>query len=113
MVPFWDLDAAVTEMARCREIGHKGMLFANKYEMIGMPAFTDPYWDRIYAAAQDLELSVNFHVGFSSQRKDTHTAKSKIERTKNFDPRHSARTTSVGIMVECRLDRGDRDERVV
>jgi predicted TIM-barrel fold metal-dependent hydrolase len=98
MVPFWDQDAAVEEMTRCREIGHRGILFANKYEMIGMPAFTDPHWDRIYAAAQDLELSVNFHVGFSSQRQGTHTAKNKIERMKSFDPRYFARATSVGIM---------------
>jgi predicted TIM-barrel fold metal-dependent hydrolase len=98
MVPFWDQDAAVEEMTRCRSIGHKGVLFANKYEMIGMPAFTDPHWDPIYAAAQDLELSVNFHVGFSSQRQGTHTAKNAIERSKRFDPARLARATSVGIM---------------
>ena len=33
---------------------------------MGLPAFVDPHWDRIYAAAQDLDLSMNFHVGFSS-----------------------------------------------
>src|SRR5438105_7105817 len=58
MVPFWDLDAAVKEMARCRDMGHRGILFANKYEMIGLPAFHADHWDPIYAAAQDLGLSV-------------------------------------------------------
>src|SRR4051794_1598041 len=98
MVPFWDQDASVKEMARCKEMGHKGILFANKYELIGMPSFTDPHWDRIYAAAQDLELSVNFHVGFASQREGAHTADKKIERAKNYNAADSARTTSIGIM---------------
>jgi predicted TIM-barrel fold metal-dependent hydrolase len=99
MVPFWDLEAAVKEMQRSREIGHKGILFANKYEMIGLPAFTDPYWDPIYAAAQDLELSVNFHVGFSSMKDGTHTAEKKLERRQSFEAAETARMTSIGIMT--------------
>ena len=99
MIPFWDLDAAVAEMARAREIGHRGILFANKYEQIGMPSFVDPYWDRIYAAAQDLEMSVNFHVGFSSSTSGTHTEEKKAVSRAHFDPAAAARATSVGIMT--------------
>jgi len=66
MVPFWDLEAAVKEIARCREIGHRGVLFANQYEKIGLPPFFDPYWDPIYQVAQDTEMSINFHIGFSA-----------------------------------------------
>jgi len=47
-------------------MGHRGILFANKYELIGLPSFTDPHWDKVYAAAQEMELSINFHVGFSA-----------------------------------------------
>ena len=99
MVPFWDLEEAVTEMARAKEIGHKGILFANKYEQIGMPHFTKPHWDPIYAAAQDLELSINFHVGFSSIADGTHTAAKKEEARAHFDPGSAAKGTSVGIMT--------------
>ncbi len=66
MVPFWDLEAAVAEIQRCAAIGHRGVLFANQYEKIGLPAFYDPYWDPVYAACQDAALSVNFHIGFST-----------------------------------------------
>jgi predicted TIM-barrel fold metal-dependent hydrolase len=66
MVPFWDIDEAPKEIARCREIGHRGILFANQYEKIGLPPFFDPYWDPIYRVAEDLEMSVNFHIGFAS-----------------------------------------------
>ena len=99
MVPFWDLDAAVTEMTRAAGLGHRGVLFANKYEKIGLPHFCDPYWDPIYAAAQDLGLSINFHVGFSSYADGTHTADKKLASQANFDPRAAARGTSVGIMT--------------
>jgi predicted TIM-barrel fold metal-dependent hydrolase len=66
MIPFWDLDASIAEMERCRAMGHRGVLFANRYEMIGLPPFFHHHWEPILAAAQDLDLSLNFHVGFSS-----------------------------------------------
>ncbi len=66
MLPFWDLEAARTEMERCRTMGHPGVLFANKYEQIGLPPFYEPYWDPILSAAQEMEMSINFHIGFSS-----------------------------------------------
>jgi predicted TIM-barrel fold metal-dependent hydrolase len=68
MLPFWDIEASLAEMKRCRENGHRGILFANKYERIGYPSFTDKHWDPIYAAALDLDMSINFHVGFGWSR---------------------------------------------
>jgi len=98
MVPFWDLEAAVAEIARCRSMGYRGILFANKYDQIGLPHFCSRHWDPVYAAAQDLEMSVNFHVGFSSLAEGAHTEEKKAERRAKFSARDSARTTSVGIM---------------
>jgi uncharacterized protein len=71
MLPFWDLDASVKELVRVKELGHKGVLFANQYEKIGLPHISDPHWDPVLAAAQDLELSVNFHIGFSGNRRES------------------------------------------
>jgi predicted TIM-barrel fold metal-dependent hydrolase len=62
MLPFWDQDAAVQEMIRCRNNGHKGILFANRYERVGLPVFHDKYWDPILSTAQDLNMTVNFHI---------------------------------------------------
>jgi predicted TIM-barrel fold metal-dependent hydrolase len=61
-VPFWDVDEAISEMTRCRELGHHGVLWASTMTHHELPSFTDPHWDRFYAAAQDLEMSINFHV---------------------------------------------------
>jgi predicted TIM-barrel fold metal-dependent hydrolase len=96
MVPFWDREAAVKEMERCRGLGHKGVLFANKYEVLGLPAFHEPYWDRIYAAAQDLDLSVNFHVGFASVVGGV--AASSAGMASKYDARDFARILAHGIM---------------
>ena len=63
-LPFWDVDASVQEMHRCIDLGHRGILFANAPERAGMPRMRDPHWDPIYATAQDMGISVNFHVGF-------------------------------------------------
>ncbi len=62
MVPFWDIDAALVEMERCAAMGHRGILFANKYEKVGLPPCWDAHWDPVYAAAQEMGLPVNFHV---------------------------------------------------
>jgi predicted TIM-barrel fold metal-dependent hydrolase len=61
-VPFWDLDASVAEIKRAAEIGHKGITFSQEPAAYGQPRLADPHWDPIWAAAQDMGLSVNFHV---------------------------------------------------
>lgn len=96
MLPFWDLEASVAEMKRCVDKGHRGILFANKYELVGLPSFVDTHWDPIYAAAQDLDLSINFHVGFSSSMEGA--AKSMTSLLAAFDPRSAAKGTALGLM---------------
>jgi predicted TIM-barrel fold metal-dependent hydrolase len=96
MVPFWDLEAAVAEMTRARDNGHRGVLFANKYEQIGLPPFTADHWDPIYAAAQDLDMSINFHVGFSSSMDGA--AKNMKMMLAHFDAGMAARGTAIGLM---------------
>jgi uncharacterized protein len=98
MVPFWDVEASVREIKRAREAGHKGVLFANKLEKIGMPEFTDPHWDPIYACCQELELSVNFHIGFSNSRDGWVTAENQRQLEANFDGRKMAWMTPISML---------------
>jgi len=95
MIPFWDLDEAIREIERCADKGHKGLLFPNQLERVGLPHFTDPYWDRVYAAAQASHLSINFHVGFGLEDLEH----SDAERRETFDPRWTARRNAVAMMV--------------
>jgi predicted TIM-barrel fold metal-dependent hydrolase len=61
-VPFWDIDLSIKEMERCVALGHKGMVFSQAPEAFGSPVLTDPHWDKLWAAAQEMKLSVNFHI---------------------------------------------------
>jgi uncharacterized protein len=62
-LPFWDIDAAIKEIDRSARRGHKGIVFCGEPEHFALPALTDPHWDRLWAAAQDHDLPVNFHIG--------------------------------------------------
>jgi predicted TIM-barrel fold metal-dependent hydrolase len=64
MVPFWDIDASVVELQRCYELGHKGLLLSARYDSIGLPRLIDDQWEPLLGLAQEMDLSVNFHVGF-------------------------------------------------
>jgi len=65
VLPFWDVGACLAEMRRAAELGHRGMVWSGKFETASLPHFTDTHWDPVYAQAQEMGLSVNFHAGFS------------------------------------------------
>jgi predicted TIM-barrel fold metal-dependent hydrolase len=62
-IPFWDLDATEKEIARCADAGHKGIIMSGDPGYWGLEKLTNPHWDRLWAMAQDAELSINFHIG--------------------------------------------------
>ena len=61
--PFWDVEATVAEIERCREIGHKAILFTAAPQDYGMPFIGDPHWNPIWSAAQDVDLPISLHIG--------------------------------------------------
>jgi predicted TIM-barrel fold metal-dependent hydrolase len=65
-LPVWDVDASVAEMRRSAARGHKGFAFGGRPELQGLPTLRDDHWLPLWAVAQDLELSCNFHIGFAS-----------------------------------------------
>jgi hypothetical protein len=81
MLPFWDVDASVKEMARAHQLGHKGVLFAALLHCIGLPNISDPQWTPLLATAEEMGLSINYHVGFSVRTNDA-LAKGWNMRTK-------------------------------
>jgi predicted TIM-barrel fold metal-dependent hydrolase len=81
MLPFWDVEASIQEMERCRALGHRGILFAALFERLGFPNIADPSWEPVLAAAQDLDLSLNFHIGFG-QRDTASSETGWAKRTK-------------------------------
>ncbi|MCP4906214.1 MAG: amidohydrolase [bacterium] len=64
MLPFWDLDASIRELERCHDqLGLKGLVLTDATEDWGLPPLSDPHWDRLWHAAEDRGMPINFHIG--------------------------------------------------
>jgi predicted TIM-barrel fold metal-dependent hydrolase len=61
--PFWDVDAAVTEIERGAAAGHRGVLFTGEPQRFGFPFLGEAHWDPVWSAAQDAGLAIHFHIG--------------------------------------------------
>ena len=61
--PFWDVDAAVREVQRCAEMGHKGILFTGEPHAFDLPMLGDAHWDPLWSTAVELGQPVSFHIG--------------------------------------------------
>ena len=98
MLPFWDLDESIKELRRCHEMGHRGMLWAATLEKHGLPDFSQPHWDPLYALAQELGMSVNFHVGVGNTAEEIAQA---VNRD-SFDPAYNTARSSMSFISNAR-----------
>jgi uncharacterized protein len=98
MLPFWDLEESVRELRRCHGLGHRGMLWAATLEKHGLPDFSQPHWDPLYAAAQELDMSVNFHVGVGNTAEEIAQAMNR----ENYDPAANAARSSMSFISNAR-----------
>jgi predicted TIM-barrel fold metal-dependent hydrolase len=62
-MPFWDLEATLTELERAKALGHKGIIVSQEPSAFGQPNLSSRHWDPLWAAAEEAGLSVNFHIG--------------------------------------------------
>ncbi len=92
MLPFWDIDESVAEMRRAHEMGHKGVLFAARYDKIGLPRLIDDYWEPLLGQAQEMGLSMNFHIGFLNTADDLKRPSTRPRRSTS--PRRARSTCS-------------------
>jgi predicted TIM-barrel fold metal-dependent hydrolase len=65
ILPWWDVDLAVAEIARMDELGLRGVNTTAAPHDHGLADLADPCWDPVWEAASDLGLPVNFHIGSS------------------------------------------------
>ncbi len=67
VLPLWDIDLAVAEMKRCKEIlGLTGFAMSDQPRDFGMPSLADPVWSSFFEACVHYDVPVNFHVGSGS-----------------------------------------------
>jgi len=76
-LPFWDVDAAVTEIRRCATMGHKGILFTGEPQFWGQPLLGDKHWNPLWEVSIELDLPISFHIG--SGNMELGLLKNKIE----------------------------------
>jgi uncharacterized protein len=65
LLPWWDVDLAVSEIQRVSELGLRGVNTNADPQNQGMPDLSDPYFQPMWEACAALELPVNFHIGAS------------------------------------------------
>jgi predicted TIM-barrel fold metal-dependent hydrolase len=63
-------------------MGHKGVLFAAQYHKVGLPRLIDDHWEPLLAQAQEMDLSMNFHIGFLASQEDL---KGAVDQSRKLD----------------------------
>ncbi len=63
VMPWWDIDATVAEVARANDLGLHGVNMTTGPHQHGLPDLGASYWDPFWEACCDLSLPVNFHIG--------------------------------------------------
>lgn len=98
MLPYWDVTATIKELERIAALGFPGVLMAALLNRFGEKNLSDPHWTRVLAAIQDLDLSINLHIGFNQQDRDD--AKRRYRRrTKTALAKHTNRLSFVKMMA--------------
>jgi uncharacterized protein len=98
-LPFWDIDESIKEIKRCHAMGFKGIIWAATLDRHGLPTFFDKYWDRLYAVAEELKMSINFHVGVGYTEDDANAA---VLKAADPDPADLAYRSSIGFQSNAR-----------
>lgn len=70
LVPWWDIDAAVEEVKRCAAMGLRGVVTCSNPEDAGLPDLSQPEWEPFFDTCQELQMSINFHIGSSQREMD-------------------------------------------
>jgi predicted TIM-barrel fold metal-dependent hydrolase len=66
LVPLYPVEAAVKEIRRCAEKGHRGVIYPSiPMELRRVPHINDAVYDPLWATCRELKLPICFHAGAS------------------------------------------------
>jgi predicted TIM-barrel fold metal-dependent hydrolase len=65
LVPWWDINEAVSEIRRCASMGLRGINTNPDPHESGMPDLGDEFWNPMWEACTELNMPINFHIGSS------------------------------------------------
>ncbi|MEO6122725.1 MAG: amidohydrolase family protein [Ilumatobacteraceae bacterium] len=78
MLPIWDMDLTVKEMARMLDKGIRGFTLSDKPELIGLPELWEPYFDPMWDIFNESGAVANFHIGSGSTKEQIDAARNQI-----------------------------------
>lgn len=70
LLPIWDMDLTVKEMARLIDRGMRGFTLSDKPEMVGLPDLDEPYFEPMWDIFNEAGLVANFHIGAGARREE-------------------------------------------
>ena len=65
LMPWWDLDASIAEVARAAANGLRGVNMCSDPHLRGAADLGEAAWDPFWAACAEHDMPVNFHIGAS------------------------------------------------
>lgn len=66
VMPWWDLEACVREIARVKELGLVGVNITADPQEHGLPDLSTDHWTPFFSALEDHDMALNFHIGSSA-----------------------------------------------
>jgi predicted TIM-barrel fold metal-dependent hydrolase len=63
LLPFWDMDLTLKEMARLHDAGMRGFTITDKPRIVGLPDLDEPYFAPMWGLANEMGTVLNFHIG--------------------------------------------------
>ena len=94
--PYSTMDRTVAEVRRAVGRGHRGVIIHGAPQTVGMAHHSDPYWDPLWATAQELGVPVHFHSAAGAP-------KMRLDSPEDTEPRRvsaSGPSSSFGQMAQ-------------
>jgi len=63
VLPVWDMERTTKEMERLRDAGITGFTISDKPHLVGLPDLDAPYFEPMWALANEMGTVFNFHIG--------------------------------------------------
>jgi predicted TIM-barrel fold metal-dependent hydrolase len=67
LIPLWDVDLAVAEVARNAARGARAICFSEIQTHLGLPSIHTGYWDPLFALCEETRTVLCMHIGSSSK----------------------------------------------
>jgi predicted TIM-barrel fold metal-dependent hydrolase len=78
VLPIWDMDLTVREMARLIDRGARGFTLSDRPELLGLPDLGNAYFEPMWDVFSEARVATNFHVGAGSTRAEKEEIRSII-----------------------------------